>query len=120
MSGIMCGTRLGHRRGLKGSLNRRQRAGCGTRQEMTVAEYCDWWRQHSASRHNSSTSNAEAPRIASEGPVVDHEAASPAAASEREGEAAESSGGGGGLWYLKDWHFSTDYPDYKARCSSRD
>lgn len=84
------------------------------RQEMSVAEYCAWWRQHhvgnragTADDVSSSTSGvvSTATDIASD--------AGPGG-----GETSPDGSGDCRLWYLKDWHFSTDFPDYKARATA--
>ena len=85
---------------------RRQTDGCGVRRETTIAEYCRWWRQHL--RHRDGLSRPHGPRLNGG-----------AAAGEPQGSAGQTPLAMGAddpvpLWYLKDWHFTTDFPNYQV------
>ena len=78
---------------------------------MTVAEFCDWWRQHLL--HRDGLSRMHGPRADSE--------AGDGAPQGSIGYKASSAGADdyAPLWYLKDWHFRTDFPNYEVRAVRR-
>ena len=88
----------------------RQWDGCGVRQEMTVAEYCTWWRCWHNAQQQSQRGTAAADGCGGFHPSMDRGASNTATEEVCPASACDCS-----LWYLKDWHFSTDFPDYKAR-----
>lgn len=102
---------------------RRQGEGCGARQEITVAEYCAWWRQHHDQEHVR-THAGTADDVRADGISIDGVSISePGTDGEVMGitsdtgtrESSLYGSGDSSLLYLKDWHFSTDFPGYKAR-----
>lgn len=62
----------------------RAHEGCGPVRGLTLSEFVAWWRQHQAARSA--------------------------------GDGGGSSGGGasGELLYVKDWHFTRDFPQYQV------
>lgn len=58
--------------------------GCGPVRGLTLSEFVAWWRQHQAAR------------------------------SAGDGGGSSSSGASGELLYVKDWHFTRDFPQYQV------
>ena len=78
---------------------------------MTVAAYCAWWREHIARRTVSldAAAPSTAPGIGQF--VTDQKAAASEAGVATDAHPENSRE----LWYLKDWHLTTDFPNCKAR-----
>jgi len=102
---------------------------------VTVAQYCRWWRDHVRRREGQAAPDpqpgdtAHARAESDQGPAAKASASAGAdsssgARADGRQDAAEpgSSSLDGGeepgslapLWYLKDWHFTTDFPGYQA------
>ena len=102
---------------------------------MTVAQYCRWWRDHVRRREGqaapepqldgSAHARAGTQGAAARAPVSASADAAPtcgARADDQQDAAGPSLSLDGAvepgrtppLWYLKDWHFTTDFPGYQA------
>lgn len=84
------------------------------RRDMTLSQYCAWWRQRDASGARSSSGGGES-GPADEGAVSSGGAEGLQHAAPSAGAEATASGGPEPLLYLKDWHFASEHPHYKAR-----
>jgi len=96
----------------------RQGEGCGARQEMMMSEYCAWWRQHHDREHVRTDIGTADDVSIDDVSISDSGTDGAVMGTTSDTGARESSLDGSGdssLLYLKDWHFSTDFPGYKAR-----